>query len=186
MLAACDQLVERFAALARLTYDGMPRGPAWHFLDMGLCIERGSMILHSVMAMADPQATPEELAALLDLVDGHSTYRGRYLATPAFAPVLDLVLLDPAQPRGLAYQAARLEEHLAALPVLREDGMIEPPLRQARSFRARVEAINAEMLNPAELGHLRNELSRLSDLIDSSYFLQEDQQTSPEPPALLA
>ena len=38
----------------------------------------------------------------------------------------------------------------------------------------------------ATLGELRNELARLSDLIDSSYFLQEEQQTSPDHPVLLA
>lgn len=186
MLAVCDQMVERFAALARLTYDGMSRGPAWHFLDMGLSLERASMILQSAIALADADATSEELAALLDLVDGQTTYRSRYLSAPEFAPVLDLVLLDPAQPRGLAYQALSIERHLAALPVLREDGMTEPPLRQARQFQAKIEAIDAESLTSADLAALQRELSVLSDLISARYFLQEETELPPDAAVFLA
>lgn len=183
MMAACDQLVERFASLARLTYDGMSRGPAWLFLDMGLCLERGSMILQSVQAMADQRSTPEELAALLDLVDGQATYRSRYLSSPALAPVLDLVLLDPAQPRGLACQLARIEEHLGNLPVQMKNGMVEPPLRHARQMRVLVEGMDARSLSPLDVGGLQREIAQTSDLISAHYFLQEK---APSPPAAAA
>ena len=35
---------------------------------------------------------------------------------PIHQPVIDLVMLDPNNPRSVAYQVDRIETHLAALP----------------------------------------------------------------------
>ncbi|MEM6266474.1 MAG: circularly permuted type 2 ATP-grasp protein, partial [Pseudomonadota bacterium] len=120
--AACDRLIERRATLAWLFADGMSRGPAWRFLDLGLKLERGSIILQAVQQIVPGSASAADLSALLDLVDGEASYRGRYLTMPFIAPVFDMVLLDPAHPRGLAYQLVEIEQHLAAIPPLVDDG----------------------------------------------------------------
>jgi len=186
MSGACDRLIERFAALARLMSDGMSRGPAWDFLDMGICLERGSMILQAAEAMVPGSASAEDLSALLDLVDGQALYRSRYLTMPYIVPVYDMILLDPAQPRGLAFQLARIEEHLSALPTVREDGMPEPPLRIARQVRARLEGLDAGGFDSEVLASLRQDLANLSDAIGSRYFLQEDRPSAKEASSLLA
>lgn len=175
MAAACDSLVEQFAALRRLLADGMGRGPAWLFLDTGICLERGAMIVLAARALVKGDASQQDLSALLDLVDGQSLYRSRYLAPPFVAPVLDMVLLDPAQPRGLAFQLDRIADNLAALPVLSEDGMIEPPLRLARGLRARVESLDATAVDIRALADIRDQLATLSDMIARRYFLQYEE-----------
>ena len=53
---------------------------------------------------------------LLELADSQITYRQRYVMVAARAPVVDLVVLDPNNPRSVAYQLERFEAHLAALP----------------------------------------------------------------------
>jgi len=171
---SCDAMVERFAGLARLMADGMSRGPAWHFLDMGICIERGSMVVRAAQAIVPGSASAEDLSALLDLIDGQSLYRSRYLSMPFIAPVFDMVLLDPSQPRGLAFQVAQIEAHLAALPVLREDGMVEPPLRMARALVSRLEGLDAEQIDTDMLASIDNDLAALSDAVSERYFLQAE------------
>jgi uncharacterized alpha-E superfamily protein len=44
------------------------------------------------------------------------TFRRRYQSDGGVAEVLDLLLLDPANPRSLSYQVQRLREALAAVP----------------------------------------------------------------------
>jgi uncharacterized alpha-E superfamily protein len=51
------------------------------------------------------------------------------------APVIDLVVLDPNNPRSLAYQLARIEAHLAALPQRNDDGRLSPPEQIAPRWR---------------------------------------------------
>ncbi len=174
MTGACDRLVERFAALSKLLSEGLSRGPSWSFLEMGICLERGSMILQSARIMVPGSASAEDLSALLDLVDGQSLYRSRYVSMPYIAPVFDMVLLDPAQPRGFAYQLVQIEEHLNGLPVLRDDGLPETPVRLVRQLRARVEGLDAADIDSEAIDMLGQQLSRLSDAISRRYFLQED------------
>ena len=44
---------------------------------------------------------------LLDLIDSQITYRSRYLTGVALAPVRDMALLDPFNPRSVAFQVER-------------------------------------------------------------------------------
>ena len=48
------------------------------------------------------------LDVLLELADSQITYRLRYVMVAARAPVIDLVALDPNNPRSLVYQLARI------------------------------------------------------------------------------
>lgn len=171
--SCCDVLIERFAALARLTTDSMSRNAAWSFLDLGICIERASMVLQAVEAMMPGSASAEDLSALLDLMDSQTLYRSRYLTMPTIAPVLDMILLDPAQPRGLAIQLMRIETHLNSLPMLREDGLAEDQQRRARQLRAQVEGLEATSIDKDTLVRLRKDLGALSNAISARFFLQD-------------
>ena len=53
---------------------------------------------------------------LLEIADSSITYRSRYLTSMQADLVLDLLLLDEANPRSVAYQLARLREHIEQLP----------------------------------------------------------------------
>lgn len=174
MAEAADRLIERFATLAGLTAESMTRTPAWRFLDIGLRIERASLTVQAAMSMVPGSASADDLAALLDLFDCQYLYRSRYLAIPFIAPVLDMVLLDPAQPRSLAFQVARLVDHIEALPVLSADGMPEAPLRQAQQIQSSIAALDAPLLDRATLEGLRGALFALSDAIAQRYFLKID------------
>ena len=186
MIIACDRLVERYAAVSWLLADGMSRGPAWRFLDMGMRLERASMILQAAQALVPGSASAEDLSALLDLVDGRSLYRSRYLAMPYIGPVFDMVLLDPAQPRGLAFQIVRIEEQLSAIPPLHDDGMPEEPLRLARQLRVKLEGYDANTLTSENLTNIGGDLAALSQAISRRFFLQDDQSPGKAPVRLLA
>ena len=53
---------------------------------------------------------------LLELADSQISYRQRYVMIAALAPVIDLVMLDPNNPRSVVFQLDRIETHLGALP----------------------------------------------------------------------
>src|SRR5205814_2009182 len=72
----------------------------------------------SQVGQDNAQNTPSggDLDVLLELCDSQITYRQRYVMIAARAPVIDLVSLDPNNPRSILYQLDRIETHLAALP----------------------------------------------------------------------
>jgi len=153
---------------------------------MGISLERASLIVQASATMVPGSASAEDLAALLELVDGQSLYRSRYLTMPFIAPVLDMVLLDPVHPRGLAFQISRLAHHLATLPNLRDDGMMELPLRLVRELRGNLEGIIAENLDQITLQGIAERIAELSDAISRRYFLQEETNPAPGDMAFLS
>ncbi|MEO0642656.1 MAG: circularly permuted type 2 ATP-grasp protein [Pseudomonadota bacterium] len=174
MAIACDRLIERHATLSWLLSDGMSRGPEWQFLNMGMSLERASMILQATQAIIPGSASADDLTALLDLVDCQSLYRSRYLTMPYIPRVLDMVLLEAAQPRGLAFQISKIDKHLSAIPPLRTDGMTETPLRMVRQLRAKIDGLEAVDIGPLDLQALRDDIAEVSEAISERYFLQAD------------
>ena len=122
---------------------------------------------------------PDPLGVLLDLTDSQITYRSRYLTGPRREPVLDLLLLDPENPRSLAFQLQTLVSHVEALPNLSEDLMPEPPLRAARALHAPFTSLTVAELDPARLAQTRQGLFDLSGAIAERYFLQYEKEEAP-------
>ncbi len=66
--------------------------------------------------MPEAEEEASSLLLLLELADSFITYRSRYRLDPMLALVLDLLLLDEANPRSLAYQLAAISRHMESLP----------------------------------------------------------------------
>jgi len=165
---------DRLAAdMVRLLDAPFPaRTDAWRFHDMGRRIERALATLRFLRAFGRAGATGDDLGTLLDLADSQISYRQRYLTGIARVPVLDLVALDPGNPRGIAHQVAAISGHLDALPVLSDDGLAEPQQEQARELAAILVTAHATRIDDAMLAGLELRLAHLSDAVARRYFLQ--------------
>lgn len=172
LLDATSRMIERISALSGLAAENMARTDAWRFHDMGRRMERAINGCHLVTLFGSDGASADDLTVLLDLQDSQISYRTRYLTGPALPPVRDLVALEPHNPRAIVYQAARLAEHIAALPTLRADGMPEEPLRRADALVARLAPLTGDMLTMADIADVESRLLGLSDAIGQRYFLQ--------------
>jgi uncharacterized circularly permuted ATP-grasp superfamily protein/uncharacterized alpha-E superfamily protein len=137
LMESLDDLVRSIAAFAGLVNENMTRGAGWHFLDMGRRLERAIGAARSIGGVLSgaPGQIELGLKLALELADSTITHRTRYPAEPRPASVLDLVLADPANPRGLLYQLLRLKEHLEALG--QEAGAV-PALQSAAALCERL------------------------------------------------
>ncbi|NIJ65521.1 putative circularly permuted ATP-grasp superfamily protein/putative alpha-E superfamily protein [Sphingomonas leidyi] len=172
LLDKAGALQRRYSALAGLAAEHMGRTDAWRFHDMGRRIERALATLRFLRAFGRADATGDDLGTLLDLADSQISYRQRYLTGIARVPVLDLVALDPGNPRGIAHQVAAISGHLDALPVLSDDGLAEPQQEQARELAAILVTAHATRIDDAMLAGLELRLAHLSDAVARRYFLQ--------------
>jgi uncharacterized circularly permuted ATP-grasp superfamily protein/uncharacterized alpha-E superfamily protein len=172
MLDRAGSLQRRYAALSGLSAEHMGRTAAWRFHDLGRRLERALAITRAVRAFGMAQASLDDLSTLLDLADSQISYRQRYLTGIARVPVVDLVALDPGNPRSLAFQICRICEHLAALPVLEDDGMEEPQQAQGSVLTAIVTTATAAGLDADILGDVERRLFQLSEAVARRYFLQ--------------
>ena len=166
-----DEQLTTIAALAGLFDENFNRGAGWRFYELGRRIERGINTCRIAEAFAHNKATEHDLDVLLDLIDSQITYHSRTLVGVALAPVRDLALLDPYNPRSVAFQTHRIAEHIATLPVLRQDGIPEEPMRLAARLTAEIETEVADKLDDDGIASIETRLARLAEAIAKRYFL---------------
>lgn len=169
-LEIIERSLHTLAALSGLIDENFNRVAGWSFVDLGRRIERAIGTCRFVRQLAGDEATVETLDALLDLLDSQITYRSRYIAGAALTPVLDIAMLDPFNPRSVAFQAMRIDEHLAALPSLRNDGVMEPPRRVSVKLRGDIESEDARRLDASTILAWEQRLMSLADKVAERYF----------------
>jgi uncharacterized circularly permuted ATP-grasp superfamily protein/uncharacterized alpha-E superfamily protein len=180
VVSAAELTLQELASFAGLAQENMNRAAGWRFLDMGRRAERAINTTRFARQFAYDEAGEEDLDVLLTLIDCQITYRSRYLLGPVLAPVRDLAVLDPYNPRSVAFQVAALNEHIAALPSLKEYGLIERPQRLAVAVQATLATAEAERLEVKTLFSLEQDLLNLADAIGLHYFPHGPSASRPE------
>jgi uncharacterized circularly permuted ATP-grasp superfamily protein/uncharacterized alpha-E superfamily protein len=158
---ALDPLVTALVALSGLMQESMVRGVGWRFMELGKRVERAQQIITTLRTLMTPvlgeadQATL--LTALLTTMEVLITYRRRYRNQTGIELGLELVMLDPGNPRSLLFQLERLQQHLAELPGAKlTGGEIE---EEERALLAAITSLK---------------LSRLPRLLDTKSLVREE------------
>ncbi len=163
-----DRAVISLSAFSGLVMESMTRGHGWRLLDLGRRLERSIQL---VQLLRRGLATPAEnnrsrIEMLLEIADSSITYRSRYLTSLQDDLTIDLLLMDEANPRSVAFQLVRISEHIDELP------QGPPTLRRSPASRIVLGALTAVRLADLEqlssLGadgsraHLEELLARLA------------------------
>jgi len=180
VVVAAELTLRELASFAGLAQENMNRAAGWRFLEMGRRAERAINTVRFARQFAYDEAGSEDLDILLTLVDCQITYRSRYLVGPLLPPVRDLVVLDPYNPRSVAFQMSALNDHIASLPTLKEGGLIERPQRLAVALQATLTTAEAADLDTKSLFALEQDLLNLADAIGSHYFPHGPNASRPE------
>jgi uncharacterized circularly permuted ATP-grasp superfamily protein/uncharacterized alpha-E superfamily protein len=181
-----ERALHTLAALSGLMDENFNRVAGWNFLDLGKRVERAINTCRFARQFADAGPTMDSLDALIELIDSQITYRSRYLSGAALAPVLDMAMLDPYNPRSVSFQIARIDDHLSALPALVDDGVMEAPRRLAVRLRSELETEEARRLSPGAILKIEQRLNGLADAVAKRYFLQGGDARRPDKRSQLA
>src|SRR5262249_46338350 len=117
----------------------------------------------------------------LEIADSAMTYRSRYLNVFQVVPTIDLLLLDPTNPRSAALQIATILRHGLSLPKItpfQRKNFVKVCVTEARDLLVN---LDAPTLSQADESGKRVQLiefsaaieeimSRLSDAIADAYF----------------
>ena len=178
-----DDAITTLSAFGGLVLESMTRGDGWRFLEIGRRLERAlqmvEMLRHGLKDKAEVETGA--LLAMLEVADSSLTYRSRYLTSIQADLVLDLLLLDEANPRSAAFQLARLREYVDDLPKRGSSARMAPEWRIAVKLLSAVELAEASELmginkngdrSEAEalLASLAEGMRLLSEAITLDYF----------------
>lgn len=170
-LAWLDRAVSTTMTLSGFVLDGMTRGTGWRFLSLGRRIERMSKLCLALQ-VAIVEGRASGLDWLLEWADASITYRSRYLVSPEWLPVLDLIVRDDANPRSVAFQLKGICEYVEKLE--RERGefassLLQPALDALQRLEAEDLRPESEVLAEA-LGQLQLTARTVSDALSLKFF----------------
>ncbi|MEM1213191.1 MAG: circularly permuted type 2 ATP-grasp protein [Planctomycetota bacterium] len=168
VLDVLDQLVIPLAAFAGLGNESMTHGHGWRFLDLGRRVERAQVsttLLHALALEPDDNQTAV-LDALLTVSRTRMTYRSRYRIGVSALPVIDLLLQDETNPRSVAFQLARAETHIAALPKDAAEGQRTDDERMVLAMLASLRLADLDELVDVDEAGRRTTLARLLESLD--------------------
>jgi uncharacterized circularly permuted ATP-grasp superfamily protein/uncharacterized alpha-E superfamily protein len=163
-----EEALRVIASFSGLAQENMTRLGGWRFLELGRRIERGIATCRYVRQFG--ARLDRNLDTLLDLCDSRITYRQRYVMVAARAPVVDLTLLDPSNPRSVAFQFDQIESHLAAMPDMRADGRPSLPRQIAMATAARLRTADARRVDERLTIAVETALMHLSEAISSTFL----------------
>ena len=158
------------SSLSGLAQENMTRLAGWRFLELGRRIERAILTGRLIRCFALVRAAEGSLDLLLELADSQITYRQRYVMVAATAPVIDLVMLDPNNPRSVAFQLDRIEAHLSALPGRSATGRLSPVQQVAAALATRLRTVDVAAVDETLILEAEQALMKLSDAITTAYL----------------
>lgn len=163
-----SQALTRLSGFAGLVHENMYHFTGWRFLQAGRLLERGQVSAQVAAAFAK---IPEGgLEALLEFADSRITYRRRYSVHLSRETVLDLTVLDPFNPRAVAFQVNGLKKLLDELPGVRQGETLAAVSRRIARLQVRLATGDASEVTEAFLLRIAADLGDVSDLIGARYF----------------
>jgi uncharacterized alpha-E superfamily protein len=120
MLQALDGLITSIVAFIGMNRESISREQGWIMLDTGRKTEQSLLLVNMLRSTLtdkyDEQTEYDMQESVLISNETLVNYRYKYRAPIQLSLVLDLMLLDPNNPRSLIYQLERLKTYLAGLP----------------------------------------------------------------------
>lgn len=183
-LLAMSDILAFAATMSGLVAENMVRGGGRLFLDLGRRVERAASVAERVARVLEfpgvaqqPVRAEHGLRLALELCDSLITYRSRYLAVLQPALVLDLLLADEGNPRGLAFQLVTARALLGEIAGSADSSLAAPVTGLLADVHAMVgmvsgagdQAVAAAALPPG-LRALRDAMAELSDRLTRRYF----------------
>jgi uncharacterized circularly permuted ATP-grasp superfamily protein/uncharacterized alpha-E superfamily protein len=188
--SALQEVMRNLLVLSGLGVESMVRDLGWRFMDAGRRLERSLQLLtllnRTVTTARGEAADSMTLESVLSTAESIITYRLRYRARAQLETVLELLLLDPGNPRSLAYQLERLGEDLEVLPgaagvrLGEERRMVLAAHTELRLANLSVLADGVEpeaertlprVALATLLGGLHRQLSDAADAVDRAHFV---------------
>ncbi|MFD2238377.1 circularly permuted type 2 ATP-grasp protein [Aureimonas populi] len=166
-----SRLLMQLAGFTGLVRENMYQFTGWRFLEIGRQLERGLMTAHVGSRLLDPALGEEGVCeALLEFADSRMTYRRRFSVDLHRQAVIDLAILDPLNPRSLAFLANGVEDIHARLPGTARGQSVEPAGRRLARLCVRLRTAEPAEIDAAFLARVVGDFADISDHLAERYF----------------
>ena len=162
---ALSALLRKLAGFSGLVHENMYRFFGWRFLSIGRQLERANAMSGVLTAFADPKAAPGALDLCIELGDSVLTHRRRFSLGSSRQTVIDLLALDPMNPRSLRHLIDGLSEQVQALPGAATHGQLSDLGRAMLRCQVEIATATPDTLSTDALQDLREWVGVISELL---------------------
>lgn len=168
---AMTVLLRKLAGFSGLVHENMYRFAGWRFLEVGRRLERAIQTARITAWLTSPDAPDGCLEMLLEIGDSVMSHRRRYSVSAGTQSAIDLLALDPLNPRSVIFQLAELRRQIEMLPGGVEDGQLSLAAKAALQIETDLRIVEAADMTPARLEKLASDVAALSGLFAAAYFV---------------
>ncbi|MGV8986785.1 MAG: circularly permuted type 2 ATP-grasp protein [Cypionkella sp.] len=163
-------LLRKLAGITGLVHENMYRFMGWRFLTMGRLHERAMSMTEILAVLADEKAAPGALDMAIELGDSVLTHRRRFTVSTNRDTVVDLLALDPSNPRSIRHQVEALGEQVRQLPGALENGVLSPLAGVMLHCQTELATQAPETLTTKALWEFRDQIAAVSSMITETYL----------------
>ena len=170
---AMTVLLRKLAGFSGLIHENMYRFAGWRRFRprVGRRLERGIQIAGIAGWLTRPEAPDGALEMLLEIGDSVIAHRRRYSVSAGSQSAIDLLVLDPLNPRSVLFQVAELKKQLEELPGGVDEGQLSPAVRAALRIQTDLQIAEPEEMTQERLDELGLAIGDLASLIATEYFV---------------
>lgn len=167
---AMTVILRKLAGFSGLLHENMYRFAGWRFLEIGRRLERGIQIARTLARLTRAQAPEGALDMMLEIGDSVMTHRRQYPVQAGRRTVVDLLALDPLNPRSILFQLERLKAEIALLPSVGAEGHMSPAAKEILQLNTSIAIKEPSDMTAEALGDLANEISGLYNSLAKAFF----------------
>jgi uncharacterized circularly permuted ATP-grasp superfamily protein/uncharacterized alpha-E superfamily protein len=166
---AMTVILRKLAGFSGLLGENMYRFTGWRFLEIGRRLERGIQIARSLAWLTREEAPDGALDMMLEIGDSVMTHRRQY-AHSGRRSLVDLLALDPLNPRSVLFQLDRLKHEIAHLPEAGDRGHLSPAAKDVLRIHTALATDEPGDLSPKALDALADDIAGLYSSLAKAYF----------------
>ncbi|MER0238988.1 circularly permuted type 2 ATP-grasp protein [Fulvimarina sp. MAC8] len=172
LVSLTSSVLTHLSGFAGLVHENMYQFTGWRFMQIGRSLERGFNTASTIAGVIEPDELADgALETILDFTDSRVTYRRRYSVDLTRETVLDLSMLDPLNPRSIAFQVNLIQELLNDLPNQNTAETLDTLTRRVARLAVRLQTADATELGHAFIVRVANDLGDISRLLTARYLL---------------
>ncbi len=189
---AVDSVITSMMAFVSLNSETISRDQGWTVVDTGRKLEQSLLLirmLHATLIHKKDDSVEYILQeVVLNSNESMVNYRFKYRAHLQLPLVLDLMLLDPDNPRSLLYQVERMKEYLSRLPKIHTGHRLAEHERLALEAFTKIKLSDKDHLSAVDLStasyqnldtfltEMNALLHRVYNVVSTTYFKHAQEQ----------
>lgn len=168
--SAMGVLLRKITGFSGLVHDNMYRFSGWRFLTIGRSLERALGMADLLATFGEWRSPHGGFELCVEVGDSVMTHRRRYPVTASRDTVVDLLALDPLNPRSIAFHVDEIRDQVSLLPGADVNGQLSELSRSVLRVQSDLAVQTPQSIDKAKLLELGQAIAQLTNDLHAQFL----------------